>query len=210
MVKSVRVKIVGIFKLLVIGLVLTGYGHPALAIELNPFSAIKNIVEAAVEDRSSSDIAKDLELKIKITAEVIDEMGTDVISISSDVYEQNVMLTGVVDRADIKATAGRLTKNIGGIKKVYNEVLVIDPQNKKKGAAEAFVDDTVIESKINALLLEDGDVNVTNMRWRSVQGYVFLFGRALSASELEKAISIIKEIKNVLSVTSRIIIRPKG
>lgn len=182
----------------------------AQAIDLNPLSAIKSAVEAAVEDRSSEDIAKDLEIKTKITAEVIDKMGADVISINSDVYEQNVMLTGAVETDELKSRVGVLTKGIDGVKKVFNEMLVIRPLNKKKGAAEAFVDDTVIESKINALLLDGEGVNVTNMRWRSVQGHVFLFGRALSSVEHEKAISIVKDIKNVLSVTSRIMVRPKS
>ena len=103
-------------------------GLPAQAIDLNPFSAIKSAVEAAVGDRSSGDIAKDLEFK----------------------------------------------------------------------------------AKINALLLDGGGVNVTNFRWRSVGGRVFPFGRALSKPELDKAIGIVKGIKNVLSVKSRIKVRPKG
>jgi len=41
----------------------------APAIDLNPFGYIKGAVEAAVED------AKDLEVKAKITAEVVDKMG---------------------------------------------------------------------------------------------------------------------------------------
>ena len=69
----------------------------AVAIDLNPFSAIKGAVEAVAEDRSSGDIAKDLEIKATITTKVIDKMGGDVISISADVYEQDVMLTGAVE-----------------------------------------------------------------------------------------------------------------
>ena len=201
------------FKILAIGLVLTGssvIAPAAQAINLNPLSAIKSMVEAAVEDRSSEDISKDLELKAKITAEVIDKLGTDVISINADVYEQIVMLTGAVDKASLKTEAGKLANSINDVKKVINEMLVIEPLNKKKGAAEAFVDDTVIESKINALLLDGEGVNVTNMRWRSVQGHVFLFGRALSSDERKKAVNIVMDIKNVLSVTNRIFIRPKN
>ncbi len=58
---------------------------PAAAIDLNPLSAIKAAVEAVVEDRSSSDIGKDLTIKTEITTKVIKEMGTDVISINADV-----------------------------------------------------------------------------------------------------------------------------
>ena len=182
---------------------------PALAQFFNPLSAIKSAVEAVAEDRSSGDIAKDLEIKATITADVIEKLGSDVISISSDVYEQDVMLTGSVEKAEQKAEAGKLAAAVEGVKKVYNEILVVKPIDKKKGVAENFVDDTVIETKINAQLLDATGVNVTNFRWRSVGGNVFLFGRALAAEELDKATAVVKDIDNVVSVTSRVKVRAK-
>ena len=182
---------------------------PAAAIDFNPFSAIKSAVEAAAEDRSSGDIAKDLEIKTKITADVIDKMGSDVVSVNADVYEQDVMLTGAVETEKQKSEAGALAKATEEVKKVYNEIIVIKAVEKEKGAVENFVDDSVIETKINALLLDGTDVNVTNFRWRSVGGRVFLFGRALSKAEHQKATKIVKEIKGVQSVTNRAKIRPK-
>ncbi len=183
---------------------------PAQAIDLNPFSIIKGAVEAAVEDRSADDIKKDLGIKASITADVTDKMGTDVISLSADVYEQDVMLTGVVETPKQRKQIEKLTRAIDGVKKIYNEVLVIKAVDKKKGAVEGFVDDTVIESKINALLLDGKGVNVTNFRWRSVGGRVYLFGRALSKAELKKAVGIVKAIKDVTKVTNRVKVRPKG
>ncbi|MGH6662576.1 MAG: BON domain-containing protein [Rhodospirillales bacterium] len=183
---------------------------PAGALDLNPFSAIKGAVEAAVEDRSSADIAKDLEIKAKLTADVVDKLGKEAISISADVYEQDVMLTGAVEKAEVKQKAEALTRAIKDVKKIYNEILVVPAIKREKGAVEGFVDDTVIEGKINALLLDAKGVNVTNFRWRSVGGKVFLFGRALSKDELEKAIGVVRGIKGVASVTSRVKVRPKG
>ena len=183
---------------------------PAAALDLNPFSIIKSAVEAAVEDRSSEDIAEDLRIKAAIIADVIGEMGTDVISINSDVYEQDVMLTGSVEKDEQKKQAEKLTKAIEGVKKIYNEIIVKKPLDKEKGVVENFVDDTVIEGKINALLLDASGVNVTNFRWRSVGGKVFLFGRSLSKEELKKAIAVVTDIKNVTAVTSRVKIRPKS
>ena len=66
------------------------------------------------------------------------------------------------------------------VKKAFNKILVIKPIDKEKGIVENFVDDTVIESKINALLLDVSGVNVTKFRYRSGGGKVFLFGRTLS------------------------------
>jgi len=185
------------------------YSAPANALDLNPITAIKSAIEAAVEDRTADDIASDLTIKGKLTVEVVDKMGSDVISIGADVYEQVVMLTGSVETGKQKSQAGKLAKGVENVKKVYNEILVIKAIDKKKGAAENYVDDTVIETKINAQLLDAGGVNVTNFRYRSVGGHVFLFGRALSGAELKKAIKVVKGIDKVLSVKSRVMVRAK-
>ena len=106
---------------------------PAAAIDFNPLSAIKGAIEAAAEGRSSGDIAKDLEIKAKITADVIDKMGSDVVSINADVYEQDVMLIGSVETAKQKSEAGAVAKAVEDVKKVYNEIIVIKAVEKEKG-----------------------------------------------------------------------------
>lgn len=185
------------------------YATPALAFDINPLGFVKDAVEAAVEDRSSSDIATDAKIKTAIVSKITDDMGSDIVSVSTDVYEQDVMLTGRVDTKKQKIQAGSIAKSAKGVKKVYNEIIVHKKSDKDKGAVEGFVDDTVIEKKINALLLDGKGVNVTNFRWRSVDGHVFLFGRALSKPELAKAIKIVKGIKDVSAVTSRVKVKPK-
>ncbi|MFC1674041.1 BON domain-containing protein [Pseudomonadota bacterium] len=196
------------FTAIVLSTASIAFSQPAYAIDINPFGYIKDAVEAVAEDRSADDIATDTGIKTKIIATITDEMGSDMISFNTDVYEQDVMLTGVVESGALKTKAGIIASGIEGVKKVYNEVLVI-PEAKQKGVVEGFVEDTVIEKKTNALLLDAKGVNVTNFRWRSVGGHVFLFGRALSKGELKKAIGVVKDIKGVGKVTSRVKVRAK-
>ena len=182
------------------------------ALDLNPLTAIKNAVEAAIEDRSSGDIAKDLAIKGKLTAQLIDKMGSDVLSINADVYEQIVMMSGSVKTEDQKSIAGKLAAAAQDVKKVYNEILVIKPIDKEKGIVDNFVDDTVIESKINALLLDASGVNVTNFRYRSVGGRCSCSGGLCLGRNCRRlsAISVIKSIENVSSVKDRVMVRPRG
>ena len=182
---------------------------PVQAFDFNPLGLVKDAVEAVAEDRSSADIGKDAKIKAAIVSKITDQMGSDVISVSTDVYEQDVMLTGTVESKKQQQQAGSIAESIKGVKKVFNEVIVHKKTDKDKGAVEGFVDDTVIEKKINALFLEGKDVNVTNFRWRSVGGHVFLFGRSLSKTELNKAIKIVKGIKGVSKVTSRVKVKAK-
>ena len=194
--------------MLVSGLAMAFSVSPARALDLNPLTAIKSAIEAVVEDRSTGDIAKDTEIKAKIVVDVIDKMGADVISLSADVYEQEVMLTGVVETGAQRAQADQLTRNIEGVKKLYNEIMVKSDLEEEKGTVENFVDDTVIETKINAQLLDAKGVNVTNFVYRSVGGHVFLFGRALSAEEKDKATAIARDIKGVVSVKNLAKVKP--
>lgn len=183
--------------------------HPAQAIDFNPLSYVKGAVEAVVEDRSSGDIAKDTEIKAKIYGAITDGLGTDMIAFNTDVYEQDVMITGIVEDDKLRAEAGRIAGGVKDVKKLYNDVLII-PKADQKGLVEGFVDDTVIETKINAQLLDAKVVNVTNFRWRSIGGHVFLFGRAFTKDELNKAISVVKGIEKVTEVTSRVKIKAKA
>ena len=58
-------------------------------------------------------------------------------------------------------------------------------------------------------MLDARGVNVTYFRWRSVDGRVFLFGRALSTEEYDKATRIAEGIENVVSVVNLAKIRAK-
>ena len=182
---------------------------PALAVSLNPITAVKDMLESAVEDRKAGDIATDLEIKTKILARFSDNMGEDVTSINADVYEQDVLVTGIVETAAKKAEAGRLAATVEGVKKSYNEIRIIKKLDRRKGSVEGYVDDNVIEGKINAALLDAPGVNVTNFRWRSVEGHIFVFGRALSREEQRKALKIMRKTEGVRKITDRSKIRPK-
>lgn len=192
------------------------YLAPALAMLLatgctaaNPLNLAVEAIEIAVEDRSGADIKADLKIKTAFLGDVLGEMPKDVIAISADVYEQNVMLTGTVDSAAHRQEAERLLAQISGVKTVYNEILVIPSDvKKKKGAVRNFVDDTLIQTKIQGLFLEHAGINVTNLRWRAVGGHVYLFGRALTQRELNDAAGIVAGIKGVTGITQHVMLRP--
>jgi hyperosmotically inducible protein len=180
--------------------------------QFNPFSGIVTAIEAAAEDRSAADIATDAKIKTVLVAKLTDKLGREGVLLGVDVYEQDVMLTGTVPTAKIKTAAGKVAAAAEGVKKVHNEVLLegeIAAADKDKASAN-IVDDTVIEGKIRVLFTEAKGINVTNFRWRSVKGRVFLFGRALGRDEHDKATQIAKGISGVVSVVNRAKIKPKA
>jgi hyperosmotically inducible protein len=182
---------------------------PAQA-QLNPFSAVITAVETAAEDRVAADIGADTKMKAALVTALADKLGKEGALIGVDVYEQDILLTGTISTKALKDQAGKIAQGMEGAKKLYNELLLDTDVKSDKSAAGTFVDDTVIEKKINALFLEAKGVNVTNYRWRSVKGRVFLFGRALSKEENDKATAVAKSIANVVSVANRAKIKPKA
>ncbi len=184
------------------------FAVPAQAGLFNPLSTVTDVVEAAAEDRSTSDIATDAKLKAKIVAAVADALGKDAVSVTTDVYEQDVMLTGTAKTADIKAKAAATVKTVAGVRKILNELML--PTAADKGMVKGFVDDTVIEKKVEANLVSAKGVSHTNWRWHSVNGTVFLFGRSLSKAESTKVEQLVKSIDNVVGVVDRAKVKPKG
>ena len=195
-------------KLLVVAVavVLATVAVPARA-QFNPLSMVTSAVEAAAEDRSTSDIASDTKTKGAIVAAIADKMGKAAASITTDVYEADVLLTGTVKSAAEKDQAGALAKGVAGVKKVVNELFV--PPASDKSAAKEFADDTVIEKKLAAKLAAEKGVSHTNWRWHAVGGRVFLFGRALSKAESVKVEAIAKGTDGVTAVVNRAKVKPK-
>lgn len=161
--------------------------------------------KAAIEDRSAADQATDLRIKSEIAADVIGESAGLFIDVGADVWEQRVMLTGSVEEAADKARAGELVAAIDGVKAVYNEIQV----TAEGGGIGGLVDDTVIATKVEANLLSASGVSSLNYRWRSVNGSVYLLGRALSEAEHDKVKRMVGEIDDVREVVSHVEVRPK-
>lgn len=179
---------------------------PARA-QFNPLSMMTSVVEAAAEDRSAADIATDTKMKAAIATAIADAMGKAAVSITTDVYEQEVLLTGTIKSAAEKDQAAKLAKGVAGVKKVINELFV--PPPSAKSAAGEFADDTVVEKKLAAKLAAEKGVSHTNWRWHAVGGRVFLFGRALSKEESAKVEALAKATEGVSLVVNRAKVKSK-
>ena len=166
-----------------------------------PLSAI----EMAVEDRTGDQIAADTELKAGLIADINNRMSTKLAALLSfDVYEGNVMVTGEVEKRDDRIKVAEIINSHPETKTVYNEIQVVDPDAESK-----FVDDVVIDKKFYGKLASTTGVSHTNWRWRSVNGTLYLFGRALSQAEMNKVVSIARDTENVRRVVNHAFVRAK-
>ena len=152
-------------------------------------------IEAAlvlVEDRTRADVKTDSTINLKINAAFLDQKNGLFRDIAVDVYEGEVLLTGSVKEAEVKRKASALVAGIPDVRKVLNEVQVTEGNGIRGTSA-----DITLETKIKVALRLANGVHSVNMRWRSVSGTVYLFGRALSKAEQESAIATINGIEGV-------------
>lgn len=157
----------------------------------NP-AALLDAALILIEDRSLADRKIDTKINLMVNAAFLDQGNGLFRDTTVDVYEGDVLLTGSIKKPEDKRMASTLVAGIPNVLKVLNEIQIAEGNSIREAAA-----DITLETKIKtALRLADG-VHSVNMRWRSVSGTIYLFGRALSKNEQEIAIATIERIKGV-------------
>jgi len=156
-----------------------------------------------VEERGILVAREDARIRLDIQALFIEQDVGRLKNVTVDVYEGAVLLTGTVTDSEAKATAGALAGSVTGASPVYNEIQVLPDANLRDAAA-----DLGIETRIKKLLRESDDVESANLRWHSVNGTVYMFGRALSAAERDLALSIVGKVPGVKNIVDRIAVVP--
>jgi len=155
------------------------------------------------EVRDFQTVKEDARIKLQVASVFLDDQAGLFKNVNIDVYESSVMLTGVVETGADKLRAVEIVRSVDGVRTVLDEIQVTSDGNFQQTA-----EDVAIETTIKIRLLDEEEINSVNMRWRSVNGTVYLFGRALSEQEQRDTIDVIKDVKGVRRVINRQFIRP--
>ncbi|KZC99797.1 MULTISPECIES: BON domain-containing protein [unclassified Thalassospira] len=176
-------------------------------------------LQMPLEDRTGNDQWQDTQIKSGILGEFSKVDHTYLMDVNIDIWEQNVMVTGMVDSKGKYYDVMSLVKQDNRIKTVYDHLVIADQETidayhraedeygknaVPTDSATQSVSDVWIESQIKALLLAEKGVSSVNYRWQSVQNVVYIMGEAQSDAELEKVLSIVRRIKGVTKVVSHI------
>jgi osmotically-inducible protein OsmY len=164
---------------------------------------VSTIARLASEDRTAAQITEDNRILIAFNRAVAGESGALFRDVSTDVYLTRMMLTGAVATAPAKAQAETIARGIAGATQIVNEIQVTS-----QGGVGASANDLVIEQKLGVKLLAADGVKSVNFRYRAVNGTVYLFGRAHSQAELDKAMAEARSTDNVRRVVSHVQVRP--
>ena len=183
-------------------LLLSGCISTALDVALDVVSGATSAALTAAEGRPLYNSMEDYSIKSEITGKYFDE--AMVMDISTDVYEGQVMLTGLVAKAEAKRKAQEIAQRVKGVRKIFNEIQVTP-----EGGVVASVKDWSIETKLKFNLLAAKGVSSLNYRWRSVNGVVYFIGLAHDQEELNKVITMTKEMDGVRKVVTHVRLKVK-
>lgn len=114
-----------------------------------------------------------------------------------NVYEGRVLLTGVLEKEEMREDAVRLAWQVSGVKAVIDEIKI----GPKRTVGEFAVDKWIV-SKINGHLFIEHKVRSRNYEVISVKGTVYLIGLASDQGELDHVLKIAQMTKGVKKVVS--------
>jgi osmotically-inducible protein OsmY len=134
-------------------------------------------------DRTIYNVMDDYSIKSEITSAFVDE--ALVLSISTDIYQGMVMLTGTVRDEKDKSKAEKLARRVKGVRELFNEIQVTT-----EGGVTSAVADIIMENKLKAKLVFAAGLTSINFRWRAVNSVIYFMGMAKSREELDRVVTL--------------------
>jgi len=182
-------------------------GIAVLALATSACTTPTGLIDATTtvaEDRSISQLATDAEIRLDINKKLLGENYRDLfLDVSSNVFEGRVMLTGSVKTLADKNRASALAQDITGVRTIYNDVQVTE-----QGGFTNTANDVWIEAKLKARLVAEKGVRSINLRWRVVNGVVYVIGRVRTTEEMGKVLTVIRDVDHVTRVVNHIVVKP--
>ncbi len=173
---------------------------------LDALTAPATLIERAVEARSTSDIAKDNEIVVKVNG-IMADLGT--VKASTEIYEQRLLVTGLFDD---KATYDKFesqVRAVAGVKKLYWHAAYLAADDPKRKSLPGWDDVLALAEKGKARLVGTKGVADVNFRVTADSfGTLYLLGRARSAEEKATALARLKDGNGVKTVVDYVVVRP--
>ncbi|MEJ0037017.1 MAG: BON domain-containing protein [Gammaproteobacteria bacterium] len=155
--------------------------------------------------RSGGETLDDATVTAKVKTALARDPSTSAYRIEVETFRGEVQLNGFVETSDMKSSATRVAKSVGGVQKVSNNLKVSTGER----TAGEVVDDGVITAKVKAALVSDPNVAAHEVNVQTREGVVQLAGfvdtgdQKAKASEVTRRIAGVKQVDNQLEVKTR-------
>jgi len=123
------------------------------------------------------------------------------LSISTNVLDGRIFLTGKVDNPEEKLQLTKLAWETKGVRSVKNDIKIKEEFNFKKSAK-----DLLITSQLRAALIFNKKIKATNYQIDTYKKKIFIYGISLTSEERKEVINEAKEILDVEDVIASIVL----
>ena len=152
---------------------------------------------------SAGQYVDDSVITTKVKALIAEDEALKAFDINVKTYKGIVQLRGFVDSKKTIEKAGKIAGSVEGVKSVKNDLIV----KVAKESAGAYLDDSVITTKVKGLLAKDETLKAFGINVETRQGIVQLSGFVNSKATVEKAGKIAGSVKGVKSVKNNLIVK---
>ena len=160
---------------------------------------------AAAQERGVDGAINDFTVKTEIERAFLQTNPLIQQGVTTTVYNGRVLLTGRVDRPEMKAEAKRVASAVAGVRTLYDEIEVAPPEGVWDDTKDAW-----ITARVRSELVLDPNIRSGNYTINTENGSVYLIGSARSQDELDRAARIARYIAGVKRVVSYVEIRSGG
>jgi len=158
------------------------------------------VVQRAIEDRSAADIAEDNRIVVEVNR-LMAKYQT--ISVSTEIYEQNLLVYGIMESAEGFQGLEQETRAISGVRNLYFHVQNLTPAQQAVRDDEiiGFAKGVEIKARVEAAWLDAEGVESLNFRV-GVDPFAtaYVLGRAATAAEQQRAVAVVRNTESVRRV----------
>ena len=155
-------------------------------------------------ERSMGSVVDDATIKVNIAAKFISSEDNLFVNISTTVLEGRVLLTGLVDKQEIRIDAVRRVWEVDGVQEVINEIQVGNRDSLKE-----YANDLWINTQAKGLAAKVVGLRVVGYNFETIQGKVYIAGITSKPEQLEDLIDAVKTVKGVKEIVNYVIIVEK-
>jgi len=157
---------------------------------------------SAAEDRGVEGAVDDTKIRVQINDLWFRQDNVMFRDVGLTVNEGRVMLTGTVDKPEMRVNAVRLAWQAAGVREVIDEIEV----NDKTGISD-YANDVWIGNNLRTRLMFDDKVKNINYTVDAVNGSIYLMGVAQSQDELDRVVAHARDISGVKRVVNHVVLK---
>lgn len=153
----------------------------------------------AVREKGVTGTMSDSQISVVIKAKLYSYDPDLHARVTVNVEGGEVLLTGSVQNQEWPVEAERIAWEASGVKKVLNNIEVVDNDDIGVGI---YAQDTWITTQLKSKLLFGDDIRSINYSIKTVGGVAYIMGIAQSKEELEKVLDIASKTSGVTKVVN--------